>query len=447
MHLPKTLLPLALLASLALHAQAPQAVYTPLGDTLTKALEVSSLITPDSSPFHVKLHIHNLDDATLQADVEEFWTSPTLWKRTVTAPGLRQVITVNDTGTYYENTGDYFPLWLRGFVTALFDLVPNSDLWDQPGTRIHQMLSPSGKPYPPCLTQRLRMGDGSPLVNSRLCFAEGLPVGPRGLITSITTPGYSMQFYEFGAFHKKLIARLYISQPTSGQYFVGRIEKLDNTSKKTDFFVTPQASTQTDTFDSVSLNSRSLEQLTPKPLQTDWPTVRQGKTTGTVTLLVSLDRTGRVREASVVASDNHELDKAARTQVAQQQWKSASSRGTPIQVKGTITLPFSTTVAKDAPGITEPFPIEPSEGVAGRLLRGSHDAMMFVGPLNGIAYLHAVIAKDGTVTRVEVVESSSASFAQRAREFIKNSKHSPYSPDGEPIDIDTTITFAIGVAP
>ena len=104
----KTLLPLALLASFSLHAQEPKPVYTPLGDTLTKALEISSLTTPGSPPFHVKLHIHNPDDATLQADIEEFWASPTLWKRTVTAPGIHQVITVNDTGTYYENTGDYF---------------------------------------------------------------------------------------------------------------------------------------------------------------------------------------------------------------------------------------------------------------------------------------------------------------------------------------------------
>ena len=270
--LPKTLLPLALLASLSLHAQEPKPVYTPLGDTLTKALEISSLITPGSPPFHVKLHIYNPDDATLQADIEEFWASPTLWKRTVTAPGIHQVITVNDTGTYYENTGDYFPLWLRGFVTALFNPVPNPDLWNQPGTRIHQAVSPLGRLYPPCLRQQLRMGPDSPLVNSRLCFAEGMPIGPRGLITSITTPGYSMQFYEFDSFHKKQIAHLYISQPASGQYFVGRIEKLDNLSKKPDFFATPPGSTQTNSFDSVSLNARSLEQLSPGPLHIDWPT-------------------------------------------------------------------------------------------------------------------------------------------------------------------------------
>jgi TonB family protein len=443
--LHKTLLPLALLASLYLHAQAPKPVYTPLGNILTKALEISSLTAPGSPAFHVKLHIHNPDDATLQADIEEYWSSSTLWQRTITAPGVHQVITVNDTGTYYESTGDYFPLWLRNFVTALFNPVPNPDLWNQPGTRIHQAVSPRGMLYPPCLRQQLRMGTDSPLVNSRLCFTEGMSVGPRGLITSITTPSYSMQFYEFEGFHKKQIPHLYISQPASGQYFIGKIGKLENSSKTPDFFSTPPASTPTDSFDPISLSTQSLEQLAPKPLHIDWPTVRRGKTTGTVTLLVSLDRTGRVREASVAASDNHELDKAARTQVAQQQWKSASSKGTPIQVQGTIALPFSTTMAADAPGIAEPFPVEPSEGVSRRLLPSQRSIIISVGHQNGVAYLHAVIARDGTVTRVKVVESSSASFAQEARDFIKDSKYSPYPPDGDPIDIDTTIIFSIGV--
>jgi hypothetical protein len=443
----QTLLPVALLASFFLHAQEPKPVYTPLGDTLTKALEVSSLTTPGSPPFHVKLHIHNPDDATLQADIEEFWASPTLWKRTVTAPGLHQVITVNDTGTYYENTGDYFPLWLRGFVTALFNPVPNPELWNQPGTRIRQTMSPLGKLYPPCLRQQLRMGADSPLVNSRLCFSEGIPYIPRGLIMSITTPGYSMQFYDFESFHKKQIPHVYISQPASGQYFVGRVEKLDNSSKKPDFFATPPASTPTDTFDSVSLNARSLEQLSPQPLHIDGPKVRQGKTTGTVTLLVSLDRTARVREASVVASDNHELDKAALTQVAQQQWKSASTKGTPIQVQGTIALPFSTTIAADAPGDVDPFPIEPAEGVAHRLLPNNRSPYLFVGPAAGIVYLHAVIAKDGTITKVKVVDSSSPTLSQIASDEIKYLKYIPYLLDGEPIDIDTTLAISIGVTP
>ena len=286
----KTLLPLALLASFSLHAQEPKPVYTPLGDTLTKALEISSLTTPGSPPFHVKLHIHNPDDATVQADIEEFWASPTLWKRTVTAPGIHQVITVNDTGTYYENTGDYFPLWLRGFVTALFNPIPNPELWNQPGTRIRQEISPYGKPYPPCLRQQLRMGPDSPLVNSRLCFTEGTRLGytASGLIASITTPGYSMQFYEFEGFHKKQIAHLYISQPASGH--TSSEESRNSTIPTKNLTSSPphrHPLKQTPSMRPHSIASRWTS-LPPRPLHIDWPTIRQGKTTGTVTLLVSL---------------------------------------------------------------------------------------------------------------------------------------------------------------
>lgn len=437
----KTLLPLALLASLSLHAQEPQSVYTPLGDTLTKALEISSLTAPGSPPFHIKLHIHDASDvtSTLQADIEEFWESPTLWKRTVTATGLHQVITVNDTGTYYENTGDYFPLWLRGFVTALVDPVPNPDLWNTPDAKLRWVVSSSAaKPTHPCVDKKLRIGADSPTINSNLCFSND------GLIASISTPGYAMQFQEFGQFHKKLIANLYFSQLVPDQYLVGKLEKIEGSNKKSDFFATPPGATQIDSFASMPLSTSVLDRLVPTPLHLDWPVVHRGKPEGTLTVFVSLDRTGQVRETSVVAADNHELDEPVRAYIDQKQWKAASSKGAPIQVEGTMTIPFSTTVvsaaASDSTGTSV---VTPYGVLAGHKISGANPIYPQAAKeqhISGIVYMHAVIGRDGTITKLGLIESPSPILANAALEAVRTWKYQPYLLDGNPTPVDTTIT-------
>jgi hypothetical protein len=74
--LPYSLLPLALLVAVPLLAQTPQTVSTPLGNALTIALQASSLTSAGSHPFHIRLHIHEVTDASsataaaTQADIE-----------------------------------------------------------------------------------------------------------------------------------------------------------------------------------------------------------------------------------------------------------------------------------------------------------------------------------------------------------------------------------------
>ena len=119
------LLLLSLSVSLPAQTPAPEAqpkrFAMPLADVLKAALDKSSLTIPGSHPFHVKLAISDVlhPDSGLQAEIEEYWSSPTLWKRTVTGPGLRQVITRNETGEHFETTGDYFPQWLANFVIVV----------------------------------------------------------------------------------------------------------------------------------------------------------------------------------------------------------------------------------------------------------------------------------------------------------------------------------------
>src|SRR5262249_42905327 len=74
-----------------------------------------------------------------------------------------------------------------------------------------------------------------------------------------------------------------------------------------------------------------------------WPAVREGKTSGVLSIYVSIDRAGHVREAWPLASDNPELDAAAREQLMHWQYKPYMNGG-PSQMEAVLTFAFTTKI-------------------------------------------------------------------------------------------------------
>ena len=431
------------LASCTAHAQQ---VTTPLGDTLTKALKSSSLTTVGSHPFHVNLHIHDAADstATTNADIEEYWTSPTLWKRTVTAPGLRQVITVNQTGTYVENTGDYFPTWLRAFGNALFEPVPNIANWNRPEALLLQTTGVNGTRSAPCLSNKIRFGEGSVPVLGSICFYEN------GLISAIRLPAYSVEFNQFAEFNGKQVPYLYMLKPLGGTFFVGKIQTLEGSSKKEAFFATPSVAISLNSFNSLQLPQPTLEKLSLAPIKPVWPIVTAGKTEGTVTAYVSLDRTGVIREVDILDSDNWQLQKTVKNYLIGQKWRGAVSNGNPIQVEGAIAIPFTTAAAANAPaGLNDAVPVGAAV-LSGKKISGAspiypEDAK--ARHISGAVYLHAIIGIDGHIERLGVIDAPDKSLADASLTAVRAWTYQPYLLNGIPAQVDTTITVHFNFGP
>jgi len=95
---------------------------TPLGEILAKALTWSSLIGEGAQPFHLRVIVSEPENpqSPYQGTIEEWWLSPTKWRREITSKdGMHQTI-VDSNGTETErDEGEYFPLLLRSFVPAL----------------------------------------------------------------------------------------------------------------------------------------------------------------------------------------------------------------------------------------------------------------------------------------------------------------------------------------
>ena len=96
--------------------------------------------------------------------------------------------------------------------------------------------------------------------------------------------------------------------------------------------------------------ARALSLLTPDII---WPTVRSGKTSGVLSMYVSVDRAGYVREAWPLNSDNAGLEDPARAQVMKWRFKPATVEGSRVQVETVLTFAFGTQIANSISALSD----------------------------------------------------------------------------------------------
>jgi hypothetical protein len=325
----------------------------PMGEALTKALARSSLTGKDAKPFHVRVIVSEPEnpDSPYQGTIEEWWVSPNQWRREVTSKdGMRQTIVVIDGKKSEKDEGDYFPLWLRRFVIALTDPVPNADAWAASGGSIEQITMPNGAKSEACARAQSKIGsgDGATDAFSNVCF-DG-----QGNLESVVGPRYSVEFHDYRSFGKKDIARKLVDDPEPGTTLVGEIVQLEDESKVGDSqtIFTP-LSTDDNKFRSVAVSPEQMEQLTAGNPPIQWPSVRSGNVKGRLAMYISVDTEGNVRETWPLNSDNAGLEESALKQV--HLWKlrpATDSTGQRVQVDGGLGFAFDTKIENPIPVIT-----------------------------------------------------------------------------------------------
>ncbi len=202
----------------------------PIGDAVSKALAKGVLNTGDARPFHIRVLVSEPQNqqSPYGATIEEWWTSPDQWRREVTdKSGMRQRIVVVGGRKTELDEGAYFPLWLRWFVTALFDPVPNAAAWTASGGVIEQIILPNGSKSYACARAKSKIGSGDRATDafSNVCF-DG-----EGRLQFVGSPAYSMEFRDYRGFGKKQIARKLVENPEPGTELVGEVTALEDESK------------------------------------------------------------------------------------------------------------------------------------------------------------------------------------------------------------------------
>jgi hypothetical protein len=325
----------------------------PLGRALTAALEKTSLTTPGSRPFHFRMEVSEPENpqSPYQGTIEEWWNSADQWRREVSVKsGARQTTVMNEGKRTERDEGDYFPLWLRQFLFATLDPVPDAAQWSAAGITIDQITLPDGRKSDACARLKGKVGIGADTTDAfwNICFQGD------GLLNFVGSPRYSMEFHDYRGFDKKQVARRLVDDPEPGTKLVGQVTVLEDENKvKNGANLFDPLPTNDDRFDSVAVDPQQMNRLSADHPPIQWPTVRSGNVEGQLAMYIATDSEGRVREAWPLNSDNAGLEDAARPQVMQWKLKPAvDGNGHPVQVDGGLGFHFSTKIENPLPVMT-----------------------------------------------------------------------------------------------
>ncbi|HEX3585013.1 MAG TPA: hypothetical protein VH024_03415 [Candidatus Angelobacter sp.] len=347
--LPFSFAVLVLLAA-AVMAQEDQGKVVSVGEAADHAVQQSKLTLPGGTPFHLKAHIASsgAPKPEYSADVEEYWLSPEKWRRTVETAGFSQTLIANGGQVSETIKGDYYPFWLHDLVTALVDPLPMVD----------QLKSMRGQVEIPqdslksssCMSMQLKVGT-PPAQNTipyTFCFG-----GKIGLLQAVLTPGYKAQFDDYLPFKKKMVARDVRAEFAPGTTLAAKITELTELANPDEkLFAIEKATPLTGQMKTSQVTEDVARALALNPPAIVWPPVREGKTSGMMSLYISNDRTGHVREAWPVASGNPELNDAVREQVLQWQYKPYINGG-PSQMEALLTFAFTTRIENPIPVLND----------------------------------------------------------------------------------------------
>ena len=315
----------------------------PLGDKLKKSLEQSSLTGARAKPFHVKVQLSESSNpaSPYRAEIEESWASPQQWIRVIETPEFKQTLIVNGDKSSEQIAGDYYPLWLRAFVNGLFDPVPNADVWKKQDSKVTQMTLLNSQRSDACARMKFKVG--SDKVNNdafaSICFDDA------GHLKMVASPGYGMEFHDYQKFGEMMIARRYQYDPEPGTDLVANVVLLEELKPDAALFTVEHATPAEQKLQSIHVTQSTIEQVSDSEPAMVWPVVKSGKTSGVLSMYISVDRQGRVREAYPLNADNAGLQDAARDQLLKWKLKAMAVKGVPVQAESGMTFRFNTKMA------------------------------------------------------------------------------------------------------
>ncbi len=354
--LPRMLFPSVLLLPSTAFAQK-----IPIREVAQHSAEITNLTVQSSAPFHLKASVSSGADPTRQGVIEEYWLSPTQWRRTIETDGFSQTTIVNGKTHYEKNVGDYFPSALRVISESLLQPIPDSLQQALSQSKVKLKFNPGLSAKAEYCDANLSRTGTPPAENSVLlsvCFS-----GDPASISSIAMPGYHVEFKDRQPFGKLLVARHLTSgsmPETNGSavttgptvtVWEARITDLSAISEPDEsLFFAPKNTPEARRFKLFQTDEQEARQQFKNLPKLDWPAVHEGETSGVITIYVSLDKTGRAREAWPLRSDNPEISVAACEQMMDWRFGEGHETGRFVQLETLFTFFFQTQRTVSQPG-------------------------------------------------------------------------------------------------
>ncbi len=351
----------------------------------------------------------------------------------MTSPDFSQTIVVNGDRYFERTSGDYFPQWLREFLTALFEPLPMLEVLKQ--TKL-EIAAPSDTPgSSSCARFESKVGS-APIqssVFSVFCFAGSSPT-----VVSVVTPGYVVKFEDYQRFGTKQVAWRLKSEPEPGLSLQARIVDLSLLQNPDEsLFALAEVTPSSGRLNVVRVTDPVASNLLTETPALQWPAVRSGKTSGVLSLYVGVDRKGQVREAWPLNSDNPAMDHSARAQVRTWKFRPAAIEGVPVQFDTILTLGFESMI-KDAVHV---LTNEEARKLALQVVEPRFKPG--VSPKGKEITVRVSITADGRIRSTSNPNNVDTGHFIAAMNAVRQWKFRPYLREGQPDSFEADITFRV----
>jgi hypothetical protein len=333
---------LILVTPLCAPLQFPQPDQISSDEALDRALK-NNVLTYNGSPFHavVEVAADKAGDPAFDGRVELFWESEQKYRLVLDSKSFGQILIVNGGQLMETDRGDFYPGWLRGFVTALMNPMPRlKDLRGRNGAvAIGPRVSFS------CVRRDDRPGG----ITDQLTWAQVCFSGDKPRLQFAIDFTYNMEFSDFQKFKSKQIAHSYVSGTKGHEQLLGKLTTLEEWKPEEGLLTVTKQTAHSDRILTTFVSTLTEESMVESaPRDVEWPTVREGKTEGYMIVHAITDRTGQVREASKHNSDNPGLEDFGREVALKYKFKPLIVDGAPQQMEVPLVLHFTTKLGADA---------------------------------------------------------------------------------------------------
>ena len=296
-----------------------------------QALDKSQLTQPGSAPFHMKAttyEVTNPKNESYKGEIEMWWAAPNRWKRVIRSRSFTSTRIVNGDIVSEEVTGNYEPIWLQAFVDALFDQGKHLEGVDLSKSNDNPVFGGDQ------VCRRFDAHVGIPPVHNRIFFSYCFR---NGLISSIGTPGFHADYFDYKKFAGKQVAMRLEQYIEPGETAGAKVVELNALNDDPTLFAIAKPASE---FPIATIDESELRGIAPRDQNIQWPTGKGGKPAGTLTILIGVDTEGTVREISGLNSDNPNMTDAAIEQVRTWKFQHSGVGGHPAQVQGLLTFAF-----------------------------------------------------------------------------------------------------------
>jgi hypothetical protein len=393
----------------------------PLVEPPVPSIVQARLTSPGSPPFHLKAVISERGDPDSKTELEMFWMAPDKWRRTIAGPIFSQTLDVDGGKVFEQDSDNYSPLYLQTLITAMVD---------------PQLLLATVRPSDRLMTKANGASDES----GRMCFDSKRAVcnsGSGGLREIVGAPGHPVEFMDYELFKGKRVARVLVSSPEIGVSYraqVTELEELENPDAT--FFSVSQPTPKKKQLHAVILQEKKLRRLPSHSSEMIWPQVLDGATTGPSSYYVSVDPSGRVREAVPLQTANERANDSARRQLMKWKFKPVLKDGVPVEAEAILTFATNTRAWG---------PANPLTNAEVRKLVSNLEEPVFPPGLapSGTSYaLRAAIDSDGQLIEV-IAGSGPPKLFPPCYEAIKKWHFNPIMENGQPRPYRAEIDFVV----